>query len=176
MKKILSLTLVVVMLMSAFVYAQASTLRDGGARTAADSAASDRTHADSKEDAKVVSTAEPCDSAKQLPQDDINMRKNPSEESSAEEPYIVKVYDANDCVDIHTAVNYKGGLYEAQARLKTHYLMSDGTWRIGESYAKGHGTINRISTGISCQAAKRLTKLLLCFRTDPILRILTELG
>ena len=65
------------------------------------------------------------------------MRKNPSEESSAEEPYIVKVYDANDCVDIHTAVNYKGGLYEAQARLKTHYLMSDGTWRIGESYAKG---------------------------------------
>ena len=135
MKKILSLTLVVVMLMSAFVYAQASTLRDGGARTAADSAASDRTHADSKEDAKVVSTAEPCDSAKQLPQDDINMRKNPSEESSAEEPYIVKVYDANDCVDIHTAVNYKGGLYEAQARLKTHYLMSDGTWRIGESYA-----------------------------------------
>ncbi len=74
---------------------------------------------------------------KQLPQDDINMRKNPSEESSAEEPYIVKVYDANDCVDIHTAVNYKGGLYEAQARLKTHYLMSDGTWRIGESYAKG---------------------------------------
>ena len=137
MKKILSLTLVVVMLMSAFVYAQASTLRDGGARTAADSAASDRTHADSKEDAKVVSTAEPCDSAKQLPQDDINMRKNPSEESSAEEPYIVKVYDANDCVDIHTAVNYKGGLYEAQARLKTHYLMSDGTWRIGESYAKG---------------------------------------
>lgn len=75
MKKILSLTLVVVMLMSAFVYAQASTLRDGGARTAAESAASDRTHADSKEDAKVVSTAEPCDSAKQLPQDDINMRK-----------------------------------------------------------------------------------------------------
>lgn len=75
MKKILSLTLVVVMLMSAFVYAQASTLHDGGARTAAESAASDRTHADSKEDAKVVSTAEPCDSAKQLPQDDINMRK-----------------------------------------------------------------------------------------------------
>ena len=29
MKKILSLTLVVVMLMSAFVYAQASTLHDG---------------------------------------------------------------------------------------------------------------------------------------------------
>ena len=137
MKKILSLTLVVVMLMSAFVYAQASTLRDGGARTAAESAASDRTHADSKEDAKVVSTAEPCDSAKQLPQDDINMRENPSEESSAEEPYIVKVYDANDCVDIHTAVNNKGGLYESHAFLKTHYLMSDGTWRIGESYAKG---------------------------------------
>lgn len=137
MKKILSLTLVVVMLMSAFVYAQASTLRDGGARTAADSAASDRTHADSKEDAKVVSTAEPCDSAKQLPQDDINMRKNPSEESSAEEPYIVKVYDANDCHDVHTRVNNKGGLYESEALLWTHYLMSDGTWRIGESYAKG---------------------------------------
>ena len=41
------------------------------------------------------------------------MRENPSEESSAEEPYIVKDYDANDCVDIHTAVNYKGGLCEA---------------------------------------------------------------
>lgn len=65
------------------------------------------------------------------------MRKNPSEESSAEEPYIVKVYDANDCVDIHTAVNSKGGLCESHALLKTHYLMSDGTWRIGESYAKG---------------------------------------
>ena len=65
------------------------------------------------------------------------MRENPSEESSAEEPYIVKVYDANDCVDIHTAVNYKGGLCESHAFLKTHYLMSDGTWRIGESYAKG---------------------------------------
>ena len=48
------------------------------------------------------------------------MRENPSEEVSAEEPYIVKVYDANDCVDIHTAVNYKGGLCESHAFLKTH--------------------------------------------------------
>jgi hypothetical protein len=65
------------------------------------------------------------------------MRENPSEEVSAEEPYIVKVYDANDCVDIHTAVNMNGGLFESKAILWTHYLMSDGTWRIGESYAKG---------------------------------------
>lgn len=103
------------------------------------------------------------------------MRKNPSEESSAEEPYIVKVYDANDCVDIHTAVNYKGGLYESHAFLLTHYRAT-AHGASAKATQKANGTINRISTGISCQAAKRLTKLLLCFRTDPILRTLTDLG
>lgn len=47
------------------------------------------------------------------------MRKNPSEESSAEEPYIVKVYDANDCVDIHTAVNYKGTRAACMNRMRS---------------------------------------------------------
>lgn len=143
MKKILSLTLVVVMLMSAFVYAQASTLRDGGARTAADSAANDRTLAGSTENAKTLSTAEPCDSAKQLPQDDINMRKNPSEESSAEEPYIVKVYDANDCHDVHTRVNSRGGTHEGRSLVTSHCLLSDGTWRVTNDNSLSGGRFDK---------------------------------
>ena len=66
-----------------------------------------------------------------------NQTTRNAETSSAEaekaqaEPYVVKVYDAASFTDKHSALTNKSGEHvESSAILTTHYLMSDGTWRV----------------------------------------------
>ena len=66
-----------------------------------------------------------------------NQTTRNAETSSAEaekaqaEPYVVKVYDAASFTDKHSALTNKRGEHvESSAILTTHYLMSDGTWRV----------------------------------------------
>lgn len=55
----------------------------------------------------------------------------PEAEKAQAEPYVVKVYDAASFTDKHSALTNKSGEHvESSAILTTHYLMSDGTWRV----------------------------------------------
>ena len=94
MKKILSLSLAFVLMLSVLVCAQASTISDNQTTRNAE-----------------TSSAEA--------------------EKAQAEPYVVKVYDAASFTDKHSALTNKRGEHvESSAILTTHYLMSDGTWRV----------------------------------------------
>ena len=94
MKKLVSLILVFVLMLSVLVCAQASTISDNQTTRNAE-----------------TSSAEA--------------------EKAQAEPYVVKVYDAASFTDKHSALTNKSGEHvESSAILTTHYLMSDGTWRV----------------------------------------------
>ena len=74
-----------------------------------------------------------------------NQTTRNAETSSAEaekaqaEPYVVKVYDAASFTDKHSALTNKRGEHvESSAILTTHYLMSDGTWRVQKYDGSGN--------------------------------------